>query len=40
MLYYYEAIELCEKCKGCEAVADGEAQCYIELENIYAVEEE
>lgn len=39
-MLYYEAIQLCEKCKGCGAVADGEAQCYIELENIYDDEEE
>ena len=37
---WYEAYQLCEKCKGCEAVADGEAICHIEIEKLYDDEEE
>lgn len=36
---WYEAHYYCNMCKGCEKVADGEAQCYIELEDIYEEED-
>lgn len=37
---WYETHYLCKNCKGCEAVGDGEAQCYIELEILYDDDEE
>ena len=37
---WYGAHYLCKRCKGCEAVADGDAECYVELENCYDEEEE
>lgn len=36
---WYEVNCLCKNCAGCEAVADGEAQCYCELEDLYDEEE-
>lgn len=35
---WYDVTKLCNQCKGCEAVADGEAECLVELEN-YGEEE-
>ena len=36
---YPETYYLCKKCKGCEAVADGEAECLcIQNENNYMEE--
>lgn len=32
---WYNANQLCNKCKGCEVVADGEAVCFCEIEEIY-----
>ena len=29
---WYEAHYLCKNCKGCEAVADGEANCLVDEE--------
>ena len=39
-LTWYDECYLCNICEGCEKVADGEAECQIELERTYKEESE